>query len=769
MDDSPWGAPDDSFASSLPRPRSPPLNFSATSSLPLPTAPTWADDDGPGWGASADDSPGAVLPTRSAGLPSLDTLDVPKVEEDISGGTGFAGTSGSWDNESPELPRLATLSPPLDTAADDSTADLPPLPPLSSPSAVFASPSRPSEDAIGSANEEQDDGGGWGGASPDLPPIASLRVASPPSPEPEERDSGWGVETEDADPSDIPPPLPTVDEVFASAKRRRESVELAKQAEAGEDAWGSSQGWEERLRIEAEAREKERLAELAAAGIEPTPEKPADNAETSKQDGAENPERPAANGGITSMFRSFRKGAEDAAAKSTEVVKDASNSAARGVAAIGRTASARSSQDEGRGESPARTSEERAAGKSWWSRSGAKKEEAKKPEPKEEDDPNTIGVEEVQQGESGRVDSPEPQQGAIGRFLSRLKRPASAPTEGSSDARQTPSPRNSSEQQPPAFRADDFDALANGEIGRVTLQVRQKHEEEDATPRGGLFGLRSKSAAAVPSAPPEDDFGGLIGALADAPVRPSARSGISKTFDPFDPLSDSFGALPAPSAPHRATHAAAPPLQPPPSQTAIPPSRPAVQPPTHNRRTSSVASFPASPPLAPATSANEPEDSFDDFFNSVVASTSKPVSPPAVKVVAPTPRQNKPASTLLPSAPTQPIRTTSTKSPPPRMTISPPVRTSTASPASASGASRATTPIMPLAPPPPPSQPLASTRGHVLPPPPAVTQRVGTPLQAAPLAPSPASSAGAKSPSPAPPQRSTSGPLSLDDLSFFES
>ncbi|BGP28807.1 hypothetical protein JCM10296v2_000543 [Rhodotorula toruloides] len=765
MDDSPWGAPDDPFASNLPRLPSPPFNITATSSLPLPAAPTWADDDGLGWGTSADDSPVAVLPTRSADPPLLDTLDVPKAEEGISGGTGFAGTSGGWGNDSPELPRLATLSALPDITAGDSTVDLPPLPPLSSPSAVFASPTLPPDNAIGSANEEQDDGGGWGGASPDLPPIASLRVASP-SPEPAERDSGWGVETEDAHPSEIPPPLPTVDEVFASTKRRRESVELAKQAEAGEDAWGSSQGWEERMRIEAEAREKERLAELAAAGIEPPPE--TDNVDVSSQDGAEHPERPAANGGITSIFRSFRKGAEDAAAKSTEAVKDASDSAARGVAAIGRAASTRSSQDERRGESPARTSEERAAGKSRWSRSGAKKDEAKKPEPKEEDDPNTIGVEEVQQGESGRVESPEPQQGAIGRFLSRLKRSTSAPKEGTSDARQTPSPRNSSEQQPPAFRADDFDALANGEIGRVTLQVRRKEDEEEATPRGGLFGLRSKSAAAVPSAPPEDDFGGLIGALADAPTRPAARSGTSKTFDPFDPLGDSFGALPAPSAPHRSTHAAATPLQPPPRQSANPSSRPTVQPPTHNRRTSSIASFPASPTLASASSANEPEDSFDDFFNSVVASTSKPASPPAVKVVAPTPRQNKPASALLSSAPTQPIRASSTKSPPPRMTISPPVRTSTASPASASGASRATTPIMPLAPPPPPSQPLASTRGHVLSPPPAATQRVGTPLQAAPLAPSPASSAGAKSPSPAPPQRSTSGPLSLDDLSFFE-
>jgi hypothetical protein len=61
------------------------------------------------------------------------------------------------------------------------------------------------------------------------------------------------------------------------------------------------------MRIEAEAREKERLAELAAAGIEPAPEvrcarlhrngfeltaksfsqKRADNADSSEQDGAE--------------------------------------------------------------------------------------------------------------------------------------------------------------------------------------------------------------------------------------------------------------------------------------------------------------------------------------------------------------------------------------------------------------------------------------------------------------------------------------------------
>lgn len=219
----------------------------------------------------------------------------------------FAGTSAGWGNASPELPQLTTLSTRPDPVGDDSTSDMPHLPPLSSPSAVFASSSSPVDGILGAANEDNAVGEGWGGASPDLPPIASLRIASPPSPEPEERDSGWGVETEDADPSEIPPPLPTVDEVFASAKRRRESVELAKQAEAGEDAWGSSQGWEERMRIEAELREKERLAELSAAGIEPPSEvrrclspssrctkvrsfcmqQPIDNATTSKQDASE--------------------------------------------------------------------------------------------------------------------------------------------------------------------------------------------------------------------------------------------------------------------------------------------------------------------------------------------------------------------------------------------------------------------------------------------------------------------------------------------------
>ena len=283
MEESPWGAPDDSLAISLPRPPSPKISISPpTSSFALST-PTWGgEDDAWGGGSSAylpattattsfTDSGGYIPPADDPPLPSFTSTTASHSEawptQDDSP-VSYGGLTGVRSSEEGDYSTSA--SPPLHTIDD--------FAPETRSSGIYG---QADETETPSHEEEQaSDDRGWGGASPDLPPISSLRLASPPSPIADETAAGWSPEeNDDLDTEPPPPPLPTVEEVFASAKPRRESVELKKAAEGGGDAWGSSQGWEERMRAEAEARAQER-------GDEPEPEK-AEGEEASGAAGAE--------------------------------------------------------------------------------------------------------------------------------------------------------------------------------------------------------------------------------------------------------------------------------------------------------------------------------------------------------------------------------------------------------------------------------------------------------------------------------------------------
>ncbi|GJN91576.1 hypothetical protein Rhopal_004599-T1 [Rhodotorula paludigena] len=786
-EDSPWGGPSD--LPPIQRAASPRLSYSPPAISSVPPSSGWGDDGG-GWGGAVDDY---VPGTFGGGFASSSAAEtgVPKVDDEAPPRSTLTSESGGWGADSHELPRFsAGLSSSF--AADEPPSSgfgpSPPLPPvaLPPPASPLASasdlpdePVAPSSPAAVAA-EPEDEGGGWGGASPDLPPLASLRVAAPASPTQEDSPSGWGADADELEDPDEAPPLPSMSDMFVSNKPRRDSVELAQKGEQGEDAWGSSMGWEERMRIEAEKREAERAAEA------PTPAEGQEDKGVGTQapargqgETAEGDAAPAKSS-LASIFR-FRKTAEDAARSTAETVKDVGTTAAKGAATLARSASARPSAEQERPASGGDGAQDKPAARSWLSRVAAKGGDPATAAL--ENDPNSLGAEEVEQGGSGRTESPEPQQGAIGRFLSRLKRPASAP-EGS-QGEQAGSARNSSEQQQPEFQVRNLDALGTGPIHSATFGRAGAHdvydENEEEAPRSGFFGSRGKATTRVPEAPPEDDFGGLIGAFSSAPSNPTAKSTTPSSFDPFDPLSDNFGVAPPPSSRPAAslasTHArGTAPVRPASAAAALAPRAAA----------SSASSFPSlqSPPSAPKERASSPLDDFDAFFDSVATSTGNSRAPAASSVsppplLSPVPR-GTPAASNSTSRPAQPASSRSSLvSPPPRMmTISPPTRTSTASPASASGAPvRSSTPIMPLAPPPPPSQPLAANRLVVAldaPPAPAPTQRVASPLQAVPLAPSPVSSLGvgsAKSPSPAPAPaaRSTSGPLSLDDLSFFES
>ncbi|GAA5834431.1 hypothetical protein JCM9279_004313 [Rhodotorula babjevae] len=814
---SPWGAPaSDDLPTFAPRPPSPRRStyspsLAASSSF---SAPAWQDDGGGdgGWGGAVDDYvPGAFgggLGSGGGGFDSDNRDDDDGVA--LSHGNGAAG---GWHPGSPELPKLAisTSSAPIaDAASPSAPSGFRPSPPLSP--AALDLPSFPADSLDNSTARDDerasaaDDGGGWGGAEPDLPPLGALRIAAPESPVADDsRDDGWGPAQEGPDREDEEPPLPSLGDLFPSAAAsRRQSVELAQKGEQGEDAWGSSQGWEERMRLEAEAREKQRVAEAKAAGIEPEEERKPDAPTTNGKDADDklaDGDKPAAKSGLASIFR-FRKTAEDTATRAVESAKETSANVARSAAALASSATRPSSEQDGK---RASGDAERPAAKSWLSRVAAGKEDPDKAAV--DDDPNSLGVEEVQQGDSGRATSPEPQPASVfGRLFGRKKTTTPDESQRSASASARSSGEQHERQAAPELCGQDLDALGDsGLVARLQAQAHVKksmyeydeNDEDDqppppSQPSSFFSSSRGSSTSRVPSAPPEDDFGGLLGAFSVAPSSSSVKAKASSTsFDPFDPLSDSFGALPAPKpavssrpvGPSSFSRPPPPPAAPSSSRSALASSssrpHPAAQ----------VASF-GSPPravaAAPPVRASSPQDDFDAFFDSVAVSTgnkatSKPVGnaaraqqPPSIVAPAPSSRL---AASQGPRA--------RVISPPPRLTVSPPVRMATASPLSAS--SGRTTPIMPLAPPPPPSQPLATTRlvGIDAPPPSASAphvQQKRTPSPAAiapPLAPAPAlspamaASAKARTPSPQPPQpqvqRASSGPLSLDDLSFFES
>lgn len=258
MEESPWGVPDDSFGATLPKPPSPPVDIAPLPSSLSLAAPSWGDE-GDAWGSSNDtyalpvSSPGAGSSSAPYGRdndhPTLPSSAAPDFRDD------------AWPTEDTTGHFPGPDATGGDHLADDSMPTRIPSPP---PLPVHAHDPYDGGDSAephgvrgGGAASPHDDGEerGWGGASPDLPPISSLRLAGSPSPDDDGRAAGWTPEAAENFDEDIPPPpLPTVEEVFASAKPRRDSAEAA----GGGDAWGSSQGWEERMKAEAEARAQER-------------------------------------------------------------------------------------------------------------------------------------------------------------------------------------------------------------------------------------------------------------------------------------------------------------------------------------------------------------------------------------------------------------------------------------------------------------------------------------------------------------------------------
>ncbi|GAA5908354.1 uncharacterized protein JCM6883_004361 [Sporobolomyces salmoneus] len=730
-EDSPWGAPSRSYS---PPPALPP-STTLDHSPPLSSstaAPSWGIDDGGGWGNSS---------TVEEEYPRFERA----AEEEEKEESGFESpgevyrkesVGDAWGSNTDELPtssgtkaaeeeREFELPPPV----DDST-------PLPAPSATLdedPTTLRIEHSETVEVEEESDDRG-WTPSTPPLPPISTLQISSsssPSSPTANPTTSSWEPSSFD-EAHDVPPPLPSVDDLFG--KRERESIG------DGEEAWGSSRGWEERQRSsppqqfeEEHVEEEDDVTEEERREIE----RKVREAEEAAQRGEDNWGTTTSVSTPTVTVRVSGEEVEERGHKGDVYDLDA----------------------------PEKRETKK---KSWWSR-GESTQTQKQKEVVEEEDPQTVGVPEVQTGDSSgktvKEEESTQQVGTIGRLFGRFRKPtpnASDATGGGGGS----STRTSTEQQPPTptigstpkmeenWKNEDFDALSSGQFGvRSSTQQHQfntHEEEEEEVARGGFFGSErgslKKIRARIPTAPPEDDFGGLLGAFETAPpVRPQStttrtRTTSSKPFDPFDPLSE-----------------------PPPPTIVSPPAT------TNSKR---PVSYFVAPPPRPVTSQKSGDDSFDAFFDSVTSSIPKP----SLSSI-PTPRlpstSTRPSPSLILPKPASSKRT-SLASPIPRMasTSPDPVR----SPASSTVSSRASTPILPLAPPPPPSQPLAQRNNLLLGSlaPNLTTSRpnsISPPPSSNPLSLSTGSipSRVASPPvRPTPPTGNTSGPLSRDDLDFFE-
>ena len=227
MESSPWGSGgDDDYALPLPAPRPPsPLPSFGASTSPI-AGGGWGDDGG--WGTAVDDyssAPAGAFSSKDLEESTGDFDDT--VVAPASPVDGFGGGWGVPQSPQTYPTDRRSRSPPPETSSR------PPSPPGFAPSPPLSPLARPlSPPAVLPADESTEepvDGkGGWGGeGSPDLPPIASLKV-QPESPT-DTRSSGWGGDAEWT-PPDIPPPLPSFGDAFGAPKRADE--------EEKEEGWG---------------------------------------------------------------------------------------------------------------------------------------------------------------------------------------------------------------------------------------------------------------------------------------------------------------------------------------------------------------------------------------------------------------------------------------------------------------------------------------------------------------------------------------------------
>ncbi|KAK4698290.1 hypothetical protein P7C70_g7990, partial [Phenoliferia sp. Uapishka_3] len=337
---------------------------------------------------------------------------------------------------------------------------------------------------------------------------------------------------------------------------------------------------------------------------------------------------------------------------------------------------------------------------------------------------------------------------AIGRFFGRFR---------TSSPQSAPHSRSSSNEEGAEWSGDV------SQLERPTRRVAETRSEDGArldAQLGGLFG----DAPAVPQIRPtaQSDFGGLMGGLDSAPVAASNVRRTAKSLDPFDPFGDdedNDAGIPAldPSPMPRVT---SPPINLSSWSTAAVPIQSEATNPTR-----SFPSLAAPQSVAPGKG----EDSFDAFFSSFSPNptSSTPISHQAV---------------TRPGSATTSVR--SVVSPPPRTsTLPPPSRVSTISPPSNSTLPRqiqsSTNPLTRtgtsspalFAPPPPPIQPVSRGGFNIAPPPPsnssiASSHRISTLILPPAVKISVASPPVV--PRPPPPKTVGSGPLSFDDLSFFE-
>ena len=348
-----------------------------------------------------------------------------------------------------------------------------------------------------------------------------------------------------------------------------------------------------------------------------------------------------------------------------------------------------------------------------------------------------------------------PEPGTLGRLWGRLKRPTTVTPE---------------EPEHDEWKGRDLDYLNRGVPVSKIAQAKQDLARMDDS-LGSFFGDAPPQPSRRAPLAAQDKFQGLAGSLNASPRKVAAKAKSLNVLVPFDPFADDeddYGIASPVSATSPITPA-------PPSVARVlsPPIRPSSRAISSSLQTSppigsDVLSFPpiAAPQARGVSSITTAaaDDSFDSFFSSF-APTPTPTTPNPSNPPPPLSRAALSSSYRAPVVPTKrsdvspPLRT-ATNPPPPRVApvsppaaIFPPPATYPIQPTSASSTAF-------FAPPPAPTQPLRGFSG--ISPPPSAPK--GSP-------------AGVRPPVAAPPAATRTpalgtkadGPLSMDDLSFFES
>ncbi|KDE09659.1 hypothetical protein MVLG_00065 [Microbotryum lychnidis-dioicae p1A1 Lamole] len=784
QEDSPWGSADDALpfsTSDLPRrPPSPLPSLASFTSSSKPVSSSgggWGDDGG--WGANVDESivvTGGVASTSAVTLDGegehkLGDEEVERRSATVAVGKEKEEEEDMWipptsrTNTEDESRYGAHDSTGMATATANGES-----PPLGSarPSTTTRDQDIESHHDAGAGGEGDYDGWGEHGASPVLPPIANLRVDDE-EPELDLPDKGWGGDDDGWVPPEVPEPLPTFGDVFEKPTTRRESVEEGWGGNDAVPSWNAGagerdEGGAELDREASEASEDGWGGEIDEADLDPEPE-----AEPDQGDDEEEPDETTTKT-IIRQASVVKDGLQKTAVRTAETIQGSSAFAAirnAGTTSFGRrtvSASEPSAAEESDGSTKAPVKS------SWWGSKSTSDATATAPNP-------SSPPPRIASPSTGQEEGAAPSR--LGRLLGRLRRNPGGSNEGATAS-------EPSEELPPEWNPRDLDVL---DASRRSSPLQSDFSSRTA-PLDDFFHDMPRKATRVPTAPPNDDFG-LLGAFSQASSRPSSRSKKApQAHDPFDPFADhdepAVAASPAFNISRNRGVGA--------SSFSSPSSFKMVSPPEESSslrvnfsvtKTSQRAGSPAI--VAPRARAEQSEDSFDAFFDSVASTNKKPAlsttSYEDFDLAMPKPQAGPKKTFAIPPPSILPRANLSRG--PTLVSAAPPLRAASASP----------TFVNPLAPPPPPSQPLASRqliselarpasstgftaqqRGAS----PAPTASAPAPLLSpppppgmgvVPLAPSPVGSikrpAGPAVKSNVPPP--SQGPLSPDDFSFFES